>query len=128
MIGATDNSPLKFLPDAMQAMDAMFVNRREGFMSGETAFREAFDDIKNHQAAVYSAMQPALAKLLEDLSPESIEERLGGSGVMSSKKARAWEAFIERWDAKTHPYENGMLDVFLAHFAEAYDQAINKTK
>ena len=83
-------------------------------------------DIQRHQTAVYAAMQPALAKLLEDLSPEAIEERTSG-GLMSSKKSRAWETFVERWDAKTHPYENGMLDVFLAYFADAYDDAVKKT-
>ncbi|MEM6636294.1 MAG: type VI secretion system-associated FHA domain protein TagH [Pseudomonadota bacterium] len=125
MIGATDNSPLKFLPDATQALDAMFFHKRPGYMDGVAAFQDAFSDVKTHQAGVYAAIQPALARLLEDLSPEAIEERVGG-GIMGSKKARAWETFVQRWDAKTHPYENGMLDVFLAYFAEAYEAAATK--
>ena len=68
-------------------------------MGSTASFQQGFDDIKRHQTAVYAAMQPALAKLLEDLSPESIEGRAVG-GIMSSKKARAWETFVERWDAK----------------------------
>jgi type VI secretion system protein ImpI len=70
-------------------------------------------------------MQKALAKLLDGLSPQSIEAKLTSS-AFSSKKARAWEMFVERWDAKTDPYENGMLDVFLAYFSEAYDEATRK--
>lgn len=123
MMGLTDNSPLKFLPDAIQALDTMYLTPREGYLGGPEAIAEAFGDIKRHQTAVYSAIQPALAQLLEDLSPESVESRAGG-GLVGSKKAKAWEVYVERWDAKTHPYENGMLDVFLKYFAEAYDASI----
>lgn len=129
MMGQTDNNPLKFMPDAIQAMDVMYVNPRPGYLSGTSTLVEAFGDIKRHQTAVYSAIQPALARLLEDLSPEAIEKRSGGAGsklavVGGGKRGRNWEVFVERWDAKTHPYENGMLDVFLAYFAEAYDASI----
>ncbi len=126
MIGGMNNSPLKFKPNATEALTTMFAQRSDSYLSSTASFEQGFDDIKRHQTAVYAAMQPALARLLEDLSPESIEERATG-GIMSSKKARAWETFVERWDAKTHPYENGMLDVFLAYFADAYDEAVKKT-
>jgi len=129
MMGQTDNNPLKFMPDAIQAMDVMYVNPRPGYLNGTSTLVEAFGDIKRHQTAVYSAIQPALARLLEDLSPEAIEKRAASGAsklavVGGGKKSRNWEVFVERWDAKTHPYENGMLDVFLAYFAEAYDASI----
>ena len=122
MIGATDNNPMKFLPDAGQALDAMFFNKRTGFMDGVAGFTDAFGDIKAHQTGVYAAIQPALAQLLDDISPEAIEKR-SERGLIGSKRAAKWDTFVERWDAKTHPHENGMLDVFLAYFAEAYDKA-----
>ena len=127
MIGGLNNSPLKFKPNATEAMLTMFAQRPDSYLGSTASFQQGFDDIKRHQTAVYAAMQPALAKLLEDLSPESIEGRAAGGGIMSSKKARAWETFVERWDAKTHPHENGMLDVFLKYFADAYDDAVKKT-
>ena len=123
MIGGINNSPLKFKPNATEALSTMFAQQSESYLGAVAAFGQGFDDVKRHQTAVYAAMQPALARLLEDLSPESIEERSTG-GIMTSKKARAWELFVERWDAKTHPYENGMLDVFLAYFSDAYDEAV----
>ena len=126
MIGGLNNSPLKFKPNATEAMLTMFAQRPESYLGSTASFQQGFDDIKRHQTAVYAAMQPALAKLLEDLSPEAIEGRTAG-GIMSSKKARAWDTFVERWDAKTHPHENGMLDVYLKYFADAYDDAVKKT-
>lgn len=121
MLGIADNNPLKFIPTAPERMDAMFSQPKPGFQRGAEAVKSGFDDVKRHQYAVHSAIQPALARLIEDLSPESVEQKVTGS-MLHSRKARAWEIFVERWDAKTRPYENGMLDLFLTYFAEAYDQ------
>lgn len=127
MIGADGNNPLKLADDASAVMLALFVQRAAYMMPPAQAYAEGFDDLKHHQAAIFSAMQSALAKLLEDLSPETIEAATTG-GAFSSRKAQAWEVFTERWDAKTRPHENGMLDVFLGHFAAAYDATAGKTR
>jgi type VI secretion system FHA domain protein len=121
MIGREDNNPLKFMPTPDQALSAMFGPPRPGFQRGSTAIRAAFADIKRHQYATHAAIQPALARLLDDLAPETIEARVKTSGLLSNRRARAWETFVERWDAKAQAHENGMLDVFLTYFAEAYD-------
>lgn len=121
-IGREDNNPLKFTPSPDQALQAMFGPTRPGFMRGPQTMQASFDDIKRHQFAIQAALQPALAKLIDDLRPEAIEDKVGGVRF-GSKSAKAWELFVERWDAKTHPYENGMLDVFQAYFAEAYNKA-----
>lgn len=126
MISNDDNNPLKFVPTAEEALDVMFGTARPGYQRGAAAMRSSFDDIKRHQYGVHAAIQPALAELLSEISPEAIEAKIGSS-VLSSKKTRAWELFVERWDAMTTPYENGMLDVFLAYFAEAYDAATRKS-
>lgn len=126
MVGGLNNSPLKFKPNATEAMDTMFVRQTESYLSATDSLKQGFDDIKRHQTAIYAAMQPALARLLEDISPEAIAAKTSG-GLVGSKKSRLWETFVERWDAKTHPHENGMLDVFLAYFAESYDEAVRKT-
>ncbi len=120
MIGREDNNPLKFMPTPDQAMSIMFGTPRPGFQRGPAAVRAGFADIKSHQYATHAALQPALAQLLEDLTPEAIEKRL--EGVRLNRKSRAWEMYVERWDAKARAHDNGLLDVFLALFAEAYDR------
>lgn len=117
---AADNNPLKFLPDADQAIEAMFLKPRAGFLTGKDGFAEALKDIRLHQAAVFAAIQPALTKLLNDLAPEAILDSAEGGILKTGKRSKAWDTYVERWDAKTHPHENGILDEFLAHFAEAY--------
>lgn len=126
MIGAQENNPLKFMPTTEEALEVMLSGKRAGYLDSVGSLVEAFEDIKTHQAAVYSAIQPALARLLEDLSPEAIENRSKSSSLVSNKRGRNWDVFVERWDAKTAPYDNGMLDVFLKYFSDAYDQATNK--
>ena len=123
MIGPEDNNPLKFTPTATEALEIMFGPGRPGYLSGAAAVQVSFDDVKAHQYAVHAAIQPALARLLEDLTPQAVEDKVEG-GRFGSKSAKCWEVYVERWDAKTHPYENGMLDVFLAYFSDAYDEAV----
>jgi type VI secretion system FHA domain protein len=126
MIGAKNNNPLKFLPDAKQAMEVMFLAPRDGFMKAGESVTAGMADIRLHQMAVFAAIQPALIKMLADLSPDSIDAGTTGGGLLGggSNKKKAWDTFVERWDAKAGAHENGMLDVFLAHFAESYGAAV----
>ena len=127
MIGAQDNNPLKFLPGASEALEAMLSRDRPGYLDGQRAFTQAFADLKRHEMATYAAMQRALARLLDDLSPEAVDAKVAQS-PFSNRKAKAWETFVARWEAKTEANANGMLDVFLAYFSEAYQQMNAKGK
>jgi type VI secretion system protein ImpI len=125
MIGATNNNPLKFLPDAGQALEVMFLSPRDGFLKGGDGVASGLADVRLHQMAVFAAIQPALIKLLADLAPEAIDDGSGG-GLLGggANKKKAWDTYVERWDAKAGKHENGMLDVFLANFAESYAAAV----
>ena len=121
---AQANNPLKFLPGPEQALEAILFRPRAGFLTGAAATGAALEDLRHHHIAVFAALQPALIRLLEDLSPDAVEAASGGKGFLAgARKVRAWESYVQAWDAKTHPHENGMLDAFLALFAEAYHEA-----
>lgn len=124
MIGAADNNPLKFVPSAGEAIDIMFRRNRSGYMGARQAVEEAFADLKTHELATYAAMQKALARLLDELAPETIEAKVGNA-AFPLKKNRAWDLFVARWEAKS-ANPNGVLDAFLAYFAEAYEEASRK--
>lgn len=120
MRGATDNNPLKFMPDVNQAIEAMYLKPRAGFQEGADGFEDALSDLRLHQAALFAALQPALARLMSDLAPETIEAEAETGRLGGNRRAKAWEIFVERWDGKTAPHENGILDEFLTHFSAAY--------
>jgi len=130
MRGATDNNPLKFLPDAEQAIEAMFLRPRAGFQTGPAGLADALKDLRLHQAAAFAALQPALARLLGDLAPERIEAEAEAGGVRlgSDRRAPAWEIFVQRWDGKSAGHDNGILDEFLAHFAASYREVVARAQ
>ncbi|WP_317384052.1 type VI secretion system-associated FHA domain protein TagH [Tritonibacter scottomollicae] len=124
MRNADGNNPLKFMQDTSSALEAMYLKPRDGFQTGADGFEAALRDIQQHQQAIFAALQPALAAVLEGLSPEEIEEQLPTGKLMpGSKRGRAWEAYVALWDARVARGDNGMLSVFLEAFARAYQQA-----
>lgn len=124
MIQQTDNNPLKFMPSAEEAVRVMLSGKQPSYLEGRQAFERAFADLQVHQMATYTAMQQALKALLEDLEPQAITSAAGSSkpSLLGSSKAKSWETFCARWEAKAGQYEHGMLDAFLMLFSEYYDR------
>ena len=124
MIGVDRNNPLKFVPSPAEALEIMFQHNRPGYLGASDSVREGFENIKQHEAATYIAMQQALLKLMDDISPAAIEAKVTSS-PFGSKKARAWEIYTERW-REIEKSDNGLLDVYLTYFRESYEAAVNK--
>ncbi|TIP89023.1 MAG: type VI secretion system-associated FHA domain protein TagH [Mesorhizobium sp.] len=122
MISAADNNPLKFVPGTDDILEIMFARRRAGYLDARHSVEDAFRDLKTHEFATYAAMQAALSRLLDDLSPEAISKKLPPTSF-TSKKGLAWDAFVAKWRTMEEAHENGMLDIFLAYFSEAYAKA-----
>jgi type VI secretion system protein ImpI len=126
MIQAQNNNPLKFSPTVEDALRLMLGRPTSGYLDARRAVEESFKDLKAHQVKTYSAMQHALRMLLEDLDPqavaESVESDRGLAAIVGSRKAKLWDAYVARWEAKTAPYDDGMIDAFMAFFAECYDR------
>jgi type VI secretion system protein ImpI len=132
MIQALDNNPLKFSPSAEEALRIMFGPPTKSYLDARRAFEQGFDDLKAHQIQTYSAMQQALRMLLDDLDPEAIDKDTetdrGIAAMIGSRKARLWDAYMARWQAKTRRQEGGIGDVFMQYFAECYDRGANKLR
>lgn len=122
MISTADNNPLKFVPGTDDILEIMFARRRAGYLDARHSIEDAFRDLKTHEFATYAAMQAALSRLLDDLSPEAIGRKIPPASF-SSKKSQAWDAFVATWRTMEEAHENGMLDIFLAYFSEAYAKA-----
>jgi len=127
-IEALDNNPLKFAPNADEALSIMFGPPTQSYLDARRALQEAFADVKDHQLRTYAAMQQALAMIVTDLDPRAIDDATeperGLSAVMGSRKARLWDAYVARWQAKTRGREEGLADVFMEYFAQCYDRGV----
>jgi type VI secretion system protein ImpI len=124
-VQAIDNNPLKFCPTSEDALRIMFGPAKPSYLDARRALEQAFEDLKTHQIKTYSGMQQALAMLIEDLDPEAIDRDTrpdrGISALVSSRKARLWDAYVARWQAKVRRSEDGLVGVFMDYFAESYD-------
>ena len=124
-VQALNNNPLKFAPTPDDALRIMFVAQSRGYLDAERAFAQGFDDLKVHQIRTYAAMQQAVALLMRDLDPASIEAGFksdrGLAGMVGSRKAQLWDVYVARWQAQTQRHDNGTLDTFMDYFARCYD-------
>jgi type VI secretion system protein ImpI len=126
MIQALNNNPLKFAPSAEEALRIMFGPPTRSYLDARRALAQSFDDLKAHQVRTFSAMQQALRLILGELDPEVIENTTAGdrglAAVVGLRKARLWDVYVARWQARTQSHSDGMLNAFMDYFAECYDR------
>jgi type VI secretion system protein ImpI len=127
MIKTHGNNPLKFSPTAEDALRIMLGPATRSYLDAAGAFAQGFADLKSHQLRTYSAMQQAISLIAEDLCPTAIENATGSEGrlarLIGSRKARLWDAYVTRWNAKTQHRDDGLVDVFMHYFADCYDKS-----
>jgi len=126
MIQALNNNPLKFAPTVEDAMRIMFGPQTRSYLDARRALAQSFDDLKMHQVKTFSAMQHALKLMLGEFDPDVIENAAKGdrglAGVVGSRKARLWDIYAARWQARIDSNEDGMLNAFMDYFADCYDR------
>ena len=126
IIQPTDNNPLKFCPSAGDALRIMFGPKSAGYLDLHRAIDQGFEDLKSHQIRTYSAMQHALERFIGDLDPKTIERETdagGGIGnLLQPRKAKLWEAYEARWEAKVGRKSGEAIETFMRYFGEYYDR------
>jgi type VI secretion system protein ImpI len=125
-VQAVDNNPLKFCPSAPDALRTMFGPANPGYLAAHRAIGQGFEDLKSHQIKTYGAMQQAITMLMADLDPRAIEKANDGGRSMArllvSRKAKLWDGYEARWEAKVGRKGGGPIEAFMSYFAEAYDR------
>lgn len=125
-IGGVDNNPIKFLPTVSDVIVTMLGPPNPSYLDASRTLQSSFEDIKTHQLDTFVAMQAALLELAEDLDPNKIEvaaQDSGLSGLVGSRKSRAWDIYVARWKAKTTRHDNGLLGAFTEYFSKHYDRS-----
>lgn len=113
-----NNNPLKFTPNADDAIKLILAPTNPGFLPPKEAVREGFSDIMNHQMAMTAGIQAALADILRNFDPQAIE-KTQGEGVLFQKKAKCWEYYAEKYPQLKAA---SMEEFFGDAFAEAYEK------
>jgi type VI secretion system FHA domain protein len=127
MLAQKGNNPMKFFPDPEQAMSQMLTNAWAGYLPGEKAVADAFDDLKAHELATIAGMRAALQGVLERFDPQAIEARLAVPTVMdkmlaSNRKAKMWDRMVELYKQMTSEADDDFQRLFGEKFAAAYEE------
>jgi type VI secretion system protein ImpI len=127
MVQAFDNNPLKFSPSAEEALRVLLGPSTLSYLDARRAIEQSFDDLKSHEIKTYAAMQHALTTLISSLDPQTLERDTdadrGISALMTSRKAKLWDAYVARWQMQVRRDGRGPIDAFMQLFAEHYDNA-----
>ena len=133
MLAQKGNNPMKFFPDPEQAMSQMLTNAWAGYLGGEKAIADAFDDLKAHELATIAGMRAALHGVLERFDPQEIEARLAVPTVMdkmlaSNRKAKMWDRMVDLYRQMTSEADDDFQRLFGEKFAAAYEEQTNRLR
>jgi predicted component of type VI protein secretion system len=99
-----------------------------GCIPPERAVGELVAELVAHQAAMAEAARVAVEGAIREFDPESLKDGLlgGKTGLFSS--ARAWDAFVRDYAARSEDLPGWVRRIMDRHFAEAYAQAVLRVK
>ncbi|MDM0050609.1 type VI secretion system-associated FHA domain protein TagH [Variovorax sp. J22R115] len=131
MISAQVNNPLKFSPTPEVALAHLLGPGVRGFMDGEKAMRNAFDDLRAHQFGVMVGMRAALAHVLARFMPEELERKFAAKSVLDSLpaahcNAKLWDQFVTHYAAIAVEAEEDFHHQFGSAFTQAYEEQMNR--
>lgn len=125
-IAPVQNNPLKFAPNADEALLLLLREGNQAFMAPDQAVRDSFDDLRAHQLAVIAGIEAALKHLLKRFEPARLEERLAPAAGLAklfggSRQAHCWQQFTELYSQISREAEDDFQDLFGREFSRAYE-------
>ncbi len=125
-IAPVQNNPLKFAPNADEALLLLLRHGNQAFMAPDQAVRESFDDVRAHQLAVMAGVQAAIKHLLACFQPARLEQRLAPAAGLAklfggSRQAHCWQQFTELYGQISREAEDDFQELFGREFSRAYE-------
>ncbi|MBV4506478.1 type VI secretion system-associated FHA domain protein TagH [Pseudomonas sp. BW13M1] len=125
-IAPVRNNPLKFAPNADEALLLLLREGNQAFMAPDQAVRDSFDDLRAHQLAVMAGVEAAIKHLLERFEPARLEQRLAPAAGLAklfggSRQAHCWQQFTELYSQISREAEDDFQDLFGREFSRAYE-------
>ncbi|HGM5579096.1 TPA: type VI secretion system-associated FHA domain protein TagH [Pseudomonas putida] len=125
-IAPVQNNPLKFAPNADEALLLLLRQGNQAFMPADQAVRDSFDDLRAHQLAVMAGVEAAIKHVLTRFEPARLEARLapvtGLAKVFGgSRQAHCWQQFTELYGQISAEAQDDFQDLFGREFSRAYE-------
>lgn len=128
IIQRSENNPLKFAATPDEALRRV-LQPDGAFLSGATAFEDAFDDIRCHQMAMLAGMRAAFESLLAHFNPDRLEREVDAGGRRAfAGKGRYWERYREDFARTSRDPDECFRMLFGDEFAKAYEAQLARLK
>jgi type VI secretion system protein ImpI len=129
IIQRSENNPLKFAPNADEALQKILAAPNAAFLSGPAAFDDAFDDIRCHQMAMLAGVRAAFESLLAHFSPDRVEQETDGAKRSAfGGKGKYWEKYRENFEGLIKDPDDCFRRLFGDEFARAYEDQLARLK
>jgi type VI secretion system protein ImpI len=129
IIQRSENNPLKFAPNADEALQKILAAPNAAFLSGPAAFDDAFDDIRCHQMAMLAGVRAAFESLLAHFSPDRVEQETDGAKRSAfGGKGKYWDKYRENFEGLLKDPDDCFRRLFGDEFARAYEEQLARLK
>jgi type VI secretion system protein ImpI len=130
VIQRSENNPLKFSPDAREAVGKLLSPANPAFLTGEAALGDAVDDIRYHQVAMLFGMRTAFDAMLARFAPARFEPVAGAAASRSPfrRKEEPWDVYRRQFGALTADPDDCFKRLFGDVFAQAYEEQLARLK
>ena len=125
-IASRQNNPLKFSPDATEALTRMLQrDASPGFLDPVAALHDAHHDLLVHQVAMVAGMRAAVFELFSRLGPEAAENAEGPAHGMSRlpllRAAALWQRHRMQHAQLLEHLDDDFETIFGREFLRAYE-------
>lgn len=129
---AADNNPLKFSANIDDALHNLLVKHNPAYLEPADAFDEAFQDVRDHQAALQTAMRLAFESMLSQFDPQRMQEefdrQMKGAIIGVPGKLRYWDLYRDKYGELIKDAEAGFRTLFGEAFARAYEEHLERLR
>lgn len=129
---AADNNPLKFSANVEDAFHNLLVKHNPAYLQPVDAFEDAFDAVRDHQAACLAAMRLAFESMLAQFDPQRLQEEFDrqnkGAILGVPAKLRYWDLYRDKYGELIKDAEAGYRTLFGDAFVRAYEEHIERLK
>jgi len=127
---ASDNNPLKFSANVEDALHNLLVKRNAAYLPPVEAFRDAFQDARNHQMAMFEGLRAAFDSMLREFDPQALEEKFDkqAKGSLLPGRRKYWELYRDWYENVARDADSAFRTLFGEEFARAYEEQMQRLK
>lgn len=132
IIRPAQNNPLKFSPNVADSLRYLLGEPGQSYLPPDRAVQAAFQDVRNHQQALFKAMIHAVRDFAERLEPDELRSRfdrgLKRSPLLAgANKLKYWELYEETYQVLTQQEEGApMPQIVIDELTRAYEQELEQ--